>query len=99
MTNALYQILWMSQPFLKLAIVYFMYRRKLHLRFPIFFSFVIFGIVENLVLYVVHFGSYATYFYTYWTISATRPPPAPAPLHHPSTALPRPHHAPPASRP
>jgi hypothetical protein len=70
MTNLLYEILWISQPFLKLAIVFFMYRRKLHLRFPIFFSFVIFGIVENLLLYVVHFGAYATYFYTYWTVSA-----------------------------
>jgi hypothetical protein len=62
-------VLWVAQPVLKLAIVFFMYRRKLHLHFPIFFSFILYGLAVNLLLYSVQ-RSYVTYFYTYWATSA-----------------------------
>jgi hypothetical protein len=64
-------VLWVSQPIPEAARAYVMFRRKLHQDFPTFFFFQ----VVQIAFFVVEFslnrwGSYAAYFYTYWSFAA-----------------------------
>lgn len=61
--------LWLVQPLLKIAILVTMFRRKLHLRYPLFFSYLAYGVLVTALLYAVH-GSYRAYFYAYWSTTA-----------------------------
>jgi len=64
-------VLWMSHPILELLLAAVMVWRKLHRKFPVFFAYVVFQLVNFGVLFPVHqYGSYDLYFYTYW-IGAT----------------------------
>ncbi len=61
----------MSHPALELLLAAAMIWRKLHRKFPVFFAYVIFQLVNFAVLFPVHqYGSYNLYFYSYW-IGAT----------------------------
>jgi hypothetical protein len=58
--------LWLLQPALQASIAWAMYRRKIHQRFPIFFTYTLFHVLDVVLLYSALHRSYATYFYTYW---------------------------------
>lgn len=61
--------LWYLEPVICVAIATFMYRRKLHARFPIFFTFQIFNTIYSSVLIgVVQFATYRAYFYAFWSL-------------------------------
>lgn len=62
-------ILWLAQPLMKAAIVAVMLRKKLHLRYPVFFSYLVYSAMVTLLLFSVR-GSYRTYFYAYWSTNA-----------------------------
>jgi hypothetical protein len=67
--STLINLLWLVQPMLKIAILVAMFRRKLHVRYPLFFSYVAYTILVTALLYAVH-GSYRAYFYAYWSTDA-----------------------------
>ena len=71
MANYIRDFLWLLLAAMKAVVAFFIWRRKLHLRFPLFFSFLVYGAAASVVLYAVsHVGSYRTYFYSYWVNSA-----------------------------
>lgn len=60
--------LWILNFALKLLLVLALFWRKLHRRFPIFFAYVLFELVDFVMLFPIHqYGSYDLYFYTYWS--------------------------------
>ena len=60
-------VLWMSHPALELLLVAAMIWRKLHRKFPVFFAYVIFQLVNFGVLFPIHqYGGYKLYFYSFW---------------------------------
>jgi hypothetical protein len=70
--NAKVQLaLWISHPALELLLAAALVWRKLHRKFPVFFAYVVFQLVNFAVLFPIHqYGGYNPYFYTYW-IGAT----------------------------
>jgi hypothetical protein len=62
-------VLWLAQPALKLVILVTMFRRKLHVRYPLFFSYLAYGVLVTALLFAVR-GSYRAYFYAYWSTTA-----------------------------
>ena len=71
MAKNIQQVLFLLLPFMKAGVAYCLYRRKLHLRFPLFFSYLVYGAIASGTLYgLQQFASYRTYFYGYWTASA-----------------------------
>jgi hypothetical protein len=59
--------LWIAQPVLEVPLVGVMLWRKLHRKFPIFFSYIIFQIVNFAILFPIYrHGVYDMYFYAYW---------------------------------
>src|SRR5258708_4551267 len=71
MAKQIYNLLWLALPIMKGVVAFFLYRRKLHLRYPLFFSYVVYGAAMSTLLYGVgRFGSYRNYFYIYWTTTA-----------------------------
>ena len=61
------QLLWIAQPVLELPLAGVMIWRKLHRRFPVFFAYVAFQLLNFAILFPIHqYGSYDLYFYTYW---------------------------------
>lgn len=64
-------LLWLLQPALNVAVAVFMYRRKLHARFPLFFTFQIFHAAEvGLMIGLAEFSTYRAYFYAFWPLEA-----------------------------
>jgi hypothetical protein len=59
-------VTWFFAPALLAATAMVMYRRKLHERFPMFFTYAIFQVVSNLCLFLASSTSYRNYFYAYW---------------------------------
>jgi hypothetical protein len=70
MTKFLFHALFNIQPLLEGLVLWFMFRRHLHRRYPLFFSFVIFNFLSWFVYYFAHSISYSAYFYAYWTVAA-----------------------------
>jgi hypothetical protein len=63
-------VLWMSHPALELLLAAVMVWRKLHRKFPVFFAYLVFQVVSFAVLFPIHqYGSYTSYFYTFWVIA------------------------------
>lgn len=59
--------LWIAHPVLELFLIGAMLWRKLHRTFPIFFAYVVFQVLNFLVLFPIYkFGSTTAYFYAYW---------------------------------
>ena len=59
--------LWIVHPVLELFLIGAMLWRKLHRTFPIFFAYVVFQVLNFLVLFPIYkFGSTTAYFYAYW---------------------------------
>jgi hypothetical protein len=64
-------VLWISHPALEALLAGAMVWRKLHRKFPVFFAYVVFQLVNFAILFPIHqYGGYDLYFYTYW-IGAT----------------------------
>lgn len=65
--NANVQLVWLLHPALELVLAAVMLWRKLHRKFPIFFAYIIFQLVNFAVLFPIHrYGNYDLYFYGYW---------------------------------
>jgi len=63
-------VLWISHPVLELLLAAALLWRKLYKKFPVFFSFVVFQLLDFAVLFPIHqYASYNLYFYAYWTAS------------------------------
>ncbi len=59
--------LWIAHPVLELSLVGVMFRRRLHRTFPVFFAYVVFQVLNFMVLFPIYrFGSTKAYFYAYW---------------------------------
>ena len=62
--------LWLGVPAVQGLLLYWMAQRKLHRQYPFFFSYTILQIISSMALLFIHWnGTYATYFYSYWTSS------------------------------
>ncbi len=60
--------LWGLEPVLSGAVALFMYRRKLHARFPLFFAFQLFHIATCIAEFTASHISYKAYFDTFWSL-------------------------------
>lgn len=66
-----YYSLWIAHPLLQLVLAGFMFHRKLHKLFPVFFAYVISQVVIFSILFpTLTKGSYAAFFYCYWITAA-----------------------------
>ena len=64
-------VLWISHPVLELLLAAALLWRKLYRKFPVFFSFVVFQLLDFAVLFPIHqYRSYNLYFYSYWIASS-----------------------------
>jgi hypothetical protein len=79
MSVNLQQALWMIHPALELFLAAVMFRRKLHRTFPIFFAYIVFQVVNFMVLFPIYHlgtrpnatdGEINAYFYAYWISAA-----------------------------
>jgi len=61
-------VLWGLEPILSVAIATFMYRRKLHSRFPLFFTFQLFYVPYWIADFTANQISYRAYFVTFWSL-------------------------------
>jgi hypothetical protein len=61
---------WLVGPVLQITLLTFMVRRKLHLVFPRFFSYIVLQIVKSGILFVVYRYYQENYFDAYWTGNA-----------------------------
>ena len=61
---------WIVGPTLQITLVIFMVRRKLHVVFPRFFSYILFQIVKSGFLFVIYRYYEGSYFDAYWTGNA-----------------------------
>ncbi|MBV8050967.1 MAG: hypothetical protein JOZ80_07260 [Acidobacteriaceae bacterium] len=64
-------VVWMCYPALELVLGAAMLWRKLHRKFPVFFAYVVFQLVNFAVIFPAHqYGSDSFYFYSYWAGTA-----------------------------
>src|SRR5262245_51182048 len=61
---------WLVGPTLQITLLTFMIRRKLHVVFPRFFSYILFQIVKSGFLFVIYQYYGGSYFDAYWTGNA-----------------------------
>jgi hypothetical protein len=60
-------VLWMSHPALELPLAAAMVWHKLHRKFPVFFSYIVFQLANFAILFPIHqYGGYRLYFYSFW---------------------------------
>lgn len=85
-------LLWLAQPLLKIVILVTMFRRKLHVRYPLFFSYLAYGVLVTALLFAVK-GSYHAYFYAYWSTAAVSSMLVLGVIYELFTAMFRQHHA------
>jgi hypothetical protein len=63
--------LWVAHPVLELCLAGVMFWRRLHRTFPIFFAYVVFQVVNFLVLFPIYrSNAIMAYFYAYWISAA-----------------------------
>ena len=63
--------LWIAHPVLELSLAGVMYWRRLHRTFPVFFAYIVFQVLNFLVLYPIYrSGTIMPYFYAYWISAA-----------------------------
>ncbi len=70
MATFFFYALWYVQPVLQVWLAVMFFRRKLHRRFPLFFSTVLYVFGSEIVLLAVRAFPYKTYFYTYWALNS-----------------------------
>ena len=64
--NLVEYLLWFTAPLLQLGVVFVMYRRGLHRRYPYFFNYTVLAVLAEPALYLAHRHSYNTYYYAYY---------------------------------
>ncbi len=63
--------LWIAHPVLELSLAGIMFWRKLHRTFPVFFAYIVFQVLNFLVLFPIYrSGNSMAYFYAYWISAA-----------------------------
>ncbi len=63
--------LWFASPSIQALTVFFMFRKKFRQDYPAFFTYTLYQVLSQVLLYFVWtMGGYRTYYYTYWTTSA-----------------------------
>jgi hypothetical protein len=63
--------LWIAHPVLELSLAGIMFWRRLHRTFPVFFAYIVFQVVNFLVLFPIYrSGRDMPYFYAYWISAA-----------------------------
>src|SRR5579864_1933771 len=63
--------LWIAHPVLELCLAAVMFWRRLHRTFPVFFAYIVFQVVNFLVLFPIYrSGAILPYFYAYWISAA-----------------------------
>src|SRR5580692_8463827 len=63
--------LWIAHPVLELSLAGVMYWRRLHRTFPVFFAYIVFQVLNFLVLFPIYrFDSGMPYYYAYWISAA-----------------------------
>jgi hypothetical protein len=63
--------LWIAHPVLELLLAGVMFWRRMHRTFPVFFAYVVFQVLNFLVLFPIYrSGSTMAYFYAYWISAA-----------------------------
>lgn len=85
-------LLWIAQPTLKIVILVTMFRRRLHVRYPLFFSYLAYSVAVTALLLAVR-GSYRAYFYAYWSTDAVSAMLVLGVIYELFTAMFRQHHA------
>jgi len=66
-----YYALWISQPLLQLGVGGVLVWRKLHRKFAVFFTYILFQVFMTAVLLPISLkGNYVAYFFTYWLANA-----------------------------
>jgi hypothetical protein len=61
---------WLAGPALEITLLTFMFRRKLQLVFPRFFSYILFQVIKSGILFLVYRYYPESYFDAYWTGNA-----------------------------
>jgi len=71
MNTNLQQILWAAHPIMEVTLVGIMLWRKLHRTFPVFFAYVVFQVLNFVILFpIFRSGNTVAYFYAYWISAA-----------------------------
>jgi hypothetical protein len=79
MNPSIQQALWIAHPALELSLAAILYKRGLHRTFPVFFSYIVFQVVNFLILFPIYKfsishnatdGEISAYFYAYWISAA-----------------------------
>jgi hypothetical protein len=71
MNTNLQQIMWVAHPIMELALVGIMVWRKLHRTFPVFFAYVVFQVLNFVILFPIYrSGNTLAYFWAYWISAA-----------------------------
>jgi hypothetical protein len=61
------QALWMTHPVLELSLAGILYWRRLHRTFPLFFAYIVFQVVNFVILFPIYrYDNGRPYFYAYW---------------------------------
>jgi hypothetical protein len=79
MTPNIQQALWIAHPVLELSLAGIMFWRRLHRTFPVFFSYIVFQVLNFLILFPIYQSSISAkatdraitaYFFAYWISAA-----------------------------
>jgi hypothetical protein len=63
--------LWIAHPVLELSLAGIMFWRGLHRKFPVFFAYIVFQVVNFLIIFPIYrYDSGKPYFYAYWISAA-----------------------------
>lgn len=69
--DSLYHLLWFAHPILQSLVAGLMFWRKLHRKFPVFFTYIVTQIVVFGVVFAAHqTENYPLFFYSYWICAA-----------------------------
>jgi len=68
--NGITYVSWLVGPVLQITLLSFMIRRKLHVVFPRFFSYVVLQTVKSGILFLIYRYYHETYFDAYWSGNA-----------------------------
>src|ERR1700733_15848762 len=71
MNSKIHLALWIAHPVLELSLVGLMFWRRLHRTFPVFFAYIVFQVVNFLILFPIYqSGNNMAYIYAYWISAA-----------------------------
>ena len=68
--NGIMYVSWLAGPVLQITLLAFMIRRKLHITFPRFFSYIVLQTVKSGILFLIYRYYHDNYFDAYWSGNA-----------------------------